>query len=170
MALTATHKLAVRKAMTVYCLNAEKYRLNRGYSQRRPVLGYGLLASSDQLDDCSGFVSKVFYKAAQIVKVHIEDPLGYAYHGWGNTESMQTYLKHEAPFDKYRIGDMALWGPNEWDTHHTAICRKAGTRSTALFTSHGHQSWRWSDDAPEPVTLSNFPQHLIGVYRHPALL
>ena len=170
MALTPTQKKAVRDAMVVYCTRAEQYRLNRGYSQRRPVLGYGLPASAVQLDDCSGFVSKVFYKAQQVTKIHLADPLDYHYAGWGNTESMQAYLVPEAPLDKYRIGDMALWGHNSWDTTHTAICRKAGTSTTAIFTSHGHQSWRFSDDAPEPITLDKFPEHLIGVYRHPALL
>ena len=168
--LTPTQKKAFRTAVSVYCVNAEAYRLNRGYSQRRPVLGYGLSAKADQLDDCSGFVSKGFYKGCQVTGIHVRDPLNYFYSGIGNTESMQAWLTHEAPLDKYRIGDIALWGPNDWDTHHTAVCRKAGTRHTAIFTSHGHQSWRFSDDAPEPIALAHFPQHLIGVYRHPALI
>lgn len=170
MTLTPTQKKKVREAFVVYCTRSEQYRMNRGYSQRRPVLGYGLSAKADQLDDCSGFVSKVWYKGMQVTGIHLTDPLGYHYSGIGNTETMQTYLTHSAPEDKYRIGDMALWGHNDWDTTHTAICRKAGTRTTAIFTSHGHQSWRYSDDAPEPITLANFPEHLIGVYRHPALL
>jgi len=170
MPLTPTQKKQVRDAITVYCLTSEKYRLNRGYSQRRPVIGYGLSAKADQLDDCSGFVDKTFYKASQVTRIRLWSPLGYGFSGYGNTESMQKVLTHHAPLDKYRVGDIALWGPNDWDTEHTAICRKGGTSSTALFTSHGHQSWRFSDDAPEPITLDNFPQHLIGVFRHPALL
>lgn len=168
--LTPAQKKAARDAIVVYCTKAEQYRMNRGYSQRRPVIGYGLVASADQLDDCSGFVSKVFYKAQQIIKVKIKDVLNYGYSGYGNTESMQVFLTHEAPRDKLRVGDVALWGHNDWDTTHTAICRKAGTHASAIFTSHGHQSWRFSDDAPEPIKLPNFPEHLIGVYRHPALL
>jgi hypothetical protein len=172
--LSPTKKLHVRQAITAYCLKAEVARMNRGYSQRRPVIGYGLSADADQLDDCSGFVSKVMYKAAQIVHVHIDDPLGYIFHysGYGNTESMQAWLKHSAPEGQYLSGDMALWSAqgNDWNTSHTAICRKAGSKTTAIFTSHGHQSWRFADDAPEPITLPNFPEHLIGVYRHPALL
>lgn len=170
MALTPTAKKKVRAAMVVYCERAEQYRMNRGYSQRRPGLGYGLSAKAIQIDDCSLFVSKVYYKAGQIVEVHLTDPLYYHYSGYGNTESMQTYLTHRAPLDKYLIGDIALWGRNDWDTTHTAVCRKAGTRRTAIFTSHGHQSWRFSDDAPEPLRIVDFPEHLIGVYRHPALL
>ncbi len=155
--------------MADYCVRAEAARENRGYSQRRPVIGYGLAAEAVQIDDCSGFVSKVCYKAGQVVKVRVVDPLGYHYQGWGNTESMQTYLTYPAPLDKYMVGDIALWGPNDQDTSHTAICRKAGTRKTAIFTSHGHQSWRFADDAPEPITLVQFPEHLIGVYRLPEL-
>ncbi len=169
MPLTPTKKLNVRHAMTDYCMRAEAARLNRGYSQRRPVRGYDLPPEHDQLDDCSGFVSKVCYWAAQTVKVRVADPLGFHYLGWGNTESMQDDLSHEAPLDKYMVGDIALWGRNDWDTTHTAICRKAGTRKTAIFTSHGHQSWRFTADAPEPIILPNFPEHLIGVFRLPEL-
>ena len=169
MPLTPTQKKKVREAIATYCERAEAARMNRGYSQRRPVVGYGLSADADQLDDCSGFVSKCFFKGQQIVRVHVDNPLMYGWSGYGNTESMQTFLTHEAPENKLLIGDIALWGPNDWNISHTAVCRRAGSRTTAIFTSHGHQSWRFTDDAPEPIRLPNFPEHLIGVYRHPAL-
>lgn len=169
MSLTPTQKKKIRAAITDYCIRAEAARLNRGYSQRRPGLGYGLEPEHVQIDDCSMFDSKVIYWAGHKTKILLPDPLGYGFSGYGNTETMQEHLKHAAPIDKYLVGDIALWGPNSWDTHHTAICRKAGTRKTAIFTSHGHQSSRFSADAPEPVTLATFPQHLIGVYRLPEL-
>ncbi len=163
--LTPTQKKKVRAAFVVYCERAEQWRMNRGYSQRRPGLGYGLSAKGDQLDDCSMFVSKVAYKGMQVSGIHLIDPLGFHFSGIGNTESIQATVKHEAPVGKYLVGDIALWGPNDFDTSHTAICRKAGTAQTAIFTSHGHQSWRFSDDAPEPIKLPDFPEHLIGVFR-----
>ena len=106
MKLTPTQKKKVRDAMVVYCLNAEKYRLNRGYSQRRPGLGYGLVAAAVQIDDCSMFVSKVAYKSMQVTGIPLHDPLDRSFSGIGNTETMQAYLTHEAPLDKYRVGDM----------------------------------------------------------------
>lgn len=149
----------------MYLLAAEEARLNRGYSQRRRVLGYGLHPAAVQIDDCSGFDSKAVYWTNAKTNLHVSDPLGNNFRGWGNTETIQNVVRHEAPEDRYLVGDIPLWGPNEWDTHHTAICRKAGTRKTAIFTSHGHQSWVFGKDAPEPITLANFPQHLIGVFR-----
>jgi hypothetical protein len=168
--MTPKDKGLWRAAAASYMVQAEAYRMNRGYSQRRRVLGYGLSPKADQLDDCSGFVDKVvFWANGHTPKgVHVESPLGFRFSGWGNTESMQEYLDYEAA-GMIQVGDIALWGRNEWDTTHTAICRKRGTLKTAIFTSHGHQSWRFHDDAPEPVTLPNFPQHLIGVFRMPEL-
>lgn len=167
--MTPTQKKRWRAALTAYCEKAERFRMNRGYSQRRRVLGYGLPADHVQIDDCSGFDSKVVKYANIATNLNASDPLGNHFNGIGNTESIQDQGFREAPEGKYLVGDIALWGPNDWDTHHTAICRKAGTRNTAIFTSHGHQSWAYKTDAPNPVTLQFFPQHLIGVYRLPEL-
>jgi hypothetical protein len=164
--LNPTQKKKWRAQARFYMVTAEAYRLNRGYSQRRRVIGYGLSPKADQLDDCSGYVDKVtFYANAMMPKgIHVNSPLGFHFSGWGNTESIQTTVTHEAN-GLYQIGDIALWGPNDWDTSHTAMCSKAGTFKTAEFSSHGHQSWRFSHDAPETIRLPNFPEHLIGVYR-----
>lgn len=171
--MNPTEKKKWRAAAASYCHVACAYRLNRGYSQRRRVLGYGLSPKADQLDDCSGFVDKVVFwaNAETPLGIHVASPLGYRFSGYGNTESMQTYLKHEAN-GRIQVGDIALWSAagNDWDTSHTAICSTAGTMRTAVFTSHGHQSWRFSNDAPEEIRLPNFPEHLIGVYRMPELL
>ncbi len=170
MPMSAKNKGLWRAAAAEYCVKAESYRMNRGYSQRRRVIGYGLSPKADQLDDCSGFDDKVCFYANAVTPqgVRVESPLGFHFSGYGNTESMQEHLKFEAA-GMIQVGDIALWGRNDWDTTHTAICRKRGTFKTAVFTSHGHQSWRFADDAPEPITLPNFPQHLIGVFRMPEL-
>ena len=171
MALTPTQKKKWRDACTAYCLKAEEFRLHRGYSQLRPGVGYGLVPDAIQIDDCSMFDSKVTYWASQHTGIHIPDPLGYHFSGIGNTNTMV------ANHDLYAValdhtffpGDYAIWGPNEFATTHTAICRKSGKMKTAIFTSHGHQSWRFATDAPEPITLPNFPEHLVGVFRQKLL-
>ncbi len=168
MVLTPTEKKRWRAALTAYCVAAEAKRLNRGYSQRRRVLGYGLHPEAVQIDDCSGFDSKAVYHANVKTKLFVSDPLHFHFFGWGNTESIQD-AGFSVAYGKIQVGDVALWGPNDWDTSHTAICRTAGTKATAVFTSHGHQSWRFDRDAPEPIKLPNFPEHLIGVYRLPEL-
>ena len=166
--LTPTQKKQWRAALTAYCEAAEDARMNRGYSQRRRVLGYGLHPAAVQIDDCSGFVSKAAYYANAKTKLHVSDPLGFHFTGWGNTESIQDEGFAVAA-GKIQVGDIALWGPNDRNTSHTAICRTAGTKKTAIFTSHGHQSWRFLSDAPEAILLPNFPEHLIGIYRLPEL-
>lgn len=169
--LSPTQKKQWRDKARFYMVTAEAYRLNRGYSQRRRVLGYGLSPKADQLDDCSGYVSKVtFWTNSNTPKgVHVNDPLNDHFSGIGNTESIQEYLKDFPANGKIQIGDIALWGPNDWNTSHTAMCQQAGTMKTAEFSSHGHQSWRFSRDAPEMILLPNFPEHLIGVFRMPEL-
>jgi hypothetical protein len=151
---------------------AEDNRLKRGYSQLRPGKGYGLNPDAIQIDDCSMYASKVCYWATHTTGYFVADPLGFHYTGVGNTESMQEFLTHEVTNKQYYIGDIALWSAagNDWNTSHTAICKRGGKGNVALFSSHGHQSWRFSNDAPEPLRLSDFPEHLIGVYRHPQLV
>ncbi len=166
--LSPTEKKRWRAQLTAYCLEAEAKRLNRGYSQRRRVLGYGLHPAAVQIDDCSGYDSKAVYYANVKSRLHVSDPLNNHFTGWGNTESIQAAGFHVA-VGKIQVGDVVLWGKNDWDTSHTAICRKAGTKNTAIFSSHGHQSWRFHDDAPEGIIIPNFPEHLIGVYRLPEL-
>lgn len=166
--LTPTQKKKWRAALTAYCVSAMANRLNRGYSQRRRVLGYGLHPAAVQIDDCSGFDSKAVYYANVKSMLHVSDPLNFNFQGWGNTESIQA-AGFKVASGKIQVGDIALWGPNDTNTSHTAICYEAGTKVTAKFCSHGHQSWRFKDDAPESITLPNFPEHLIGVYRLPEL-
>ena len=170
--MTPTQKQQWRKQARLYMTTAEAYRLNRGYSQRRRVIGYGLSPKADQLDDCSGYVSKVtfFANATTPAGVHAGDPLNFRFSGIGNTESIQAYLEPHHPANgRIQVGDIALWGPNDWNTSHTAMCSKPGTLRTAEFSSHGHQSWRFSSDAPETILLPNFHEHLIGVFRMPEL-
>ncbi len=105
--------------------------------------------------------------------VYLADPLGEHYSGWGFTGSELAYLKpHPVPDGhKYLVGDMAIFGQSS-NTVHTSICRKAGTTVTAIFSSNGHESWVFNQDAPEPISLAaeKAQQHLVGVYRHPQLL
>ena len=92
------------------------------------------------------------------------DPLDYHYSGYGNTQSAYEYLKaHNAPKDKYRIGDMAIYGTKA-DTVHMMVCTKAGTATTGRWSSFGQEG------GPETRTDIHYhPAPLVGVYRHPAL-
>lgn len=170
-ALTPTQKKKWRAACADYCQRAEAARLNRGYSQRRPGIGYGLPPEAMQVDDCSMYDSKATYWSSHHTGIFVPDPLNEHYTGWGYTGTEITNPNlYEIPLDhRFLVGDMAIWGPNESNTSHTAICRAAGTFRTAIFSSHGHQSWRFATDAPEPINLPYFPEHLLGVWRQKAL-
>ena len=167
--LTPTKKAGVRASISEYCLKAEKYRLKWHYTKQRPFHGYMVDPSLTHNNDCSGYVSLAFNWAMHKNGIYLHDPLDEHYTGQGYTGTEYAYLKqHSAPVDKYLIGDMAIFGtPSR--TVHTSICRKAGTRSTAIFSSNGHESWDPAHDAPNPTTLAG-DSRLLGVYRHPGLL
>lgn len=168
--LTAQQKGSIRKHITDYTVRAEASRLKWHYTQQRPFHGWMDPPEHHHSNDCSGYVSLAYNWAMHKSGVYLADPLNYHYSGWGYTGSLYEYLKHTpAPVGKYLVGDIALWGPSASDTHHTAICRKAGSKATALFSSNGHESWRFGSDAPNAYTINSSSQHLIGVYRHPAM-
>ena len=171
-ALTPTQKSAVRREIADFCVRAENARLKWNYAQNRPYWGIGFAPESHHVDDCSAYVALVFNWAMHHTGIYLADPLNERYSGWGYTGTQYDFLRaHPAPVDKYLIGDMAIFGTPS-NTVHTSICRKAGTSKTAIFSSNGHESWIFTQDAPEPTSLDAemFSQHLVGVYRHPALL
>lgn len=176
MPLTPTQKLRVRKAMSDYCLLAERNRLKWTYVQQRPFHGFGVPADQPHVADCSAYVSLVFNWAMHACGVYLADPLGQHYNGTGYTGTelafFQAYGKQvNVASQLVLVGDCAIFGIAA-NTVHTAICRTKGSWKAATLSSNGHGSTIFAQDAPEPVTLANAAaaQHLVGVYRHPALL
>lgn len=167
---TAKQKTDIRKAIADFCQRAENNRLRWHYTQARPAHGHGQPPEVYHAADCSIYVSLACFWAQLKTGVHIADPLGEGYNGWGYTGTEYLFLKkHTAPDDKYLVGDIALWGTAS-RTIHTSICRKSGTSNTAIFSSNGHESVSPNYDAPNPTTIANQGLELVGVYRHPALL
>jgi hypothetical protein len=165
MSLTPTQKEHFREQLADFCSLAESYEARWAYSQRRPYTGLGASPTTWHTDDCSSYVALAFWWAGHHSGSPAADPLGMHYSGWGYTGSAYAFLKaHNAPKDKYRIGDIAIYGTT-WDTVHMTVCRKAGTGTTAIWSSHGQQS---GPEPRQPVTYHSHP--LLGVYRHPALL
>lgn len=162
--LTPTQKKKARWQISRFCLVAEKYRDLWHYSQARPFTGFGVPASYTHHNDCSGYVSLVFYSAQHEAQVGIADPLGAHYSGTGNTDTCYAFLKaHHAPPDKYRVGDIALYLERVYEHHHVVVCRTGGTAETAVWSSMGGEA------DPTGVKL-HYRHDLTGVYRHPALL
>lgn len=163
MPLAPNAKKEFREQLRRFCLVAQKYEERWHYTQARPYTGIGAPASYTHHNDCSSYVALAFYRAGSNSGHPVSDPLGYHYTGWGNTGSAYTYLNEfEAPKDKYRIGDVALYLKGSAAHHHMTVCIKAGDSETAVFSSFGTES------GPEEREL-NYRLDLTGVYRHPAL-
>lgn len=161
--LAPNAKKDVRNKIAAYCLAAEKNQVVWNYSQQRPFNGFGVPPQQHHVNDCSGYVSLAFNWAMHETGIYIADPLGYRYSGWGNTGSEYEFLKkYPTPDDKYLIGDMVIYG-SKWNTVHTSICRVAGDRKTAIFSSNGNER------APQPTKIDYHPDPVLGVFRHPQL-
>lgn len=173
-ALTPTQKKRFRAHLAEYCRRAEVARMLRGYTMQRRFTGIGLDPDRPQEDDCSAYTSKACNWAMHESAVYVADPLNSRYSGFGNTGTSWLYVKgHPAPAGKYLVGDLAFFATNgSTAIVHMSVCSRAGTALTCRFSSHGHQSWVFSHDAPEPISLADesVRQHLVGVYRMPALL
>lgn len=161
--LTPTQKKNFRAEIVEFCKLAEQYESRWHYTQARPYTGLGIAPQTFHQDDCSSYCALVFYWAAHHTGVKASDPLDYHFSGYGNTQSAIDYLDaHKAPLDKYRIGDMAIYGSRS-NTKHMTVCRKAGTGAASVWSSFG------SEGGPDARSL-HYRTDLVGVYRHPALL
>jgi len=158
-------KKAFRNELAAFCRTAEQYDYNWHYSQFRPYRGLGAAPQTYHTDDCSSYCALAFWWAGHHTGHPVADPLAWHYSGYGNTQSAYNYLKaHNAPEDKYRVGDMAIYGTT-WNTVHMMVCRKAGTGANAVWSSFGREA------GPEGRTNIHYhPSPLVGIYRHPALL
>lgn len=163
--------------MANYWLRAEAARLHWDYTMQRLFGGFGVPPEQHHANDCSGYVGLGFHWAMHETGIFLPDPLGpeRKYNGSGNTTSMFAIVKgHPTPVGKYLVGDVAFWThkDNPRAIVHVSVCRKAGTTTSAIFSSNGHMSTIFGSDAPEPLTLGSeaVRQHLYGVYRYPVFL
>lgn len=166
MPLTATQKLKVRKAISSYCLKAEANQWNWHYSQQRPFHYVQDPAQHHIVADCSAYVSMVFHAAMNTTHIWLADPLGLHYSGWGYTGTEVAWLRthsREAPWDKFLVGDLVVYGHTDAGSH-TSVCRRAGNVTTAIWSSNGNEG------SPNPTRLQYHPDPVRGVWRHPALL
>ena len=163
--LTPTQKKDVRESIAVYCAAAVANEPNIHYSRQRPFRYYDHIGVGFVVLDCSGFVGNVFWNAMHDTHVYLHDVCDYRYTGYGNTSSIEAFLRRQGKrvteANGYLVGDVARWGVG--NHAHTAVCSKAGSASAAVFTSHGREA------GPNPVKLG-YRSDLIGTWRHPALV
>ena len=161
MPLDPTPKKKARESIAAYCANARANEPRIHYSQRRPFPFIDHIETGWHTLDCSGFVINCFWNAMHDLKLYISDPSGQWYSGYGNTWTMETWLKehgkHVTEVNGYLVGDVAMFDG------HTMICSKAGSAKASDWTSHG------TEGGPD-VRKLNYRSDLKGVWRHPALL
>ncbi len=166
MPITPTQKKKVRTSISVYCGAAVLNEPRIHYSQQRPFGYVDHIGEGFHTLDCSGFVGNCFWNAMHDTGIYLHDPCDYRYTGYGNTWSIEAYLrahgKKVATNDQLiLVGDVARWG--QGNHSHTAICSTKGTALSAWFTSHGREA------GPMKERL-HYRDDLVGVWRHPALL
>jgi len=160
MPLTPTQKKKIRDSISGYCAAAVRNEPRIHYSQTRPFPFVDVIGAGWHTLDCSGFVINCFWNAGHDLKVYIADPSGQKNSGYGNTWTMETWLrtngKRVVEANGYLVGDIAMYDG------HTAVCSKAGNATAAEFTSHG------SEGGPKIVRL-RYRNDLVGCWRHPSL-
>lgn len=159
--LSPTQKKKIRSNMSGYCALAVGNERNIHYSQQRPFRFYDNIGIGNIVLDCSGYIINCFWNAGHDVQVYLADPGGFKFSGWGYTGSMETWLrahgKRVTEVNGFLVGDIVMYDG------HTAICSKAGSAKTAVWTSHGSEGG--------PVTRElHYRDDLVGCWRHPSLL
>lgn len=158
--MTPTEKKKIRESISGYCQAAVRNEPRIHYSQARPFPFVDQPGAGWHTLDCSGYVINCFWNAGHDLKVYLEDPSGQRNSGYGNTWTMEAWLrkngKRVVEANGYLVGDIAMYDG------HTAVCSKAGSASAAEFTSHG------SEGGPKVVRL-NYRPDLVGCWRHPSL-
>ena len=158
--LTPTVKKKVRQSIVAWCDAAVRNEPRVHYSQQRPFRFYDDPGYGYVVLDCSGFVVNAFWNTSHDLQVYIADPSGQRNSGYGNTWTMEAWLRQHGNLvttQPYLVGDIAMFDG------HTMICTTRGTAATSRWTSHG------SEGGPD-IRLLGYRQDLVGVWRHPALL
>lgn len=158
--MTPTQKKKIRASIASYCAAARRNEPRIHYSQRRPFAFVDVIGVGWHTLDCSGYVVNVFWNAGHDLAVYLADPSGQRYSGWGNTWTMEAWLRgHGEPVttQPFLVGDVAMYDG------HTTVCSRRGNQNTSRWTSHGTEA------GPVEVKL-RYRSDLVGVWRHPALL
>lgn len=121
-----------RAQLTAYCLAAEKNEDAWHYVQYRPVDVTVEPTSSYVRADCSSYVIMAYHWAMVKSGLTVPDPSKQGWTGYGNTDMYES--DHPRVTDFYKVGDLAHY------PGHVTLCRRPGTATTAVFSSHGQEA------------------------------
>lgn len=162
--MTPTERKKARRLIRRYLERSEAARAGIHYSQARPMTHLGVSPEQGFTADCSGYATSAFYWAERWLPFDVADPNGLDYSGVGYTGTLlaENRRRRVPAGRRYFIGDLALYGPSLSRTGHVTICRKGGTASEAVWSSHG------SEAGPYAVRL-HYRSDLLVVVRAEAL-
>jgi hypothetical protein len=148
-----------RDAITDYLQRCENNRSLIHYLQQRPCRSFGRRPENGFFGDCSELAIAALYWARTTTGVHVPDPAGYSFTGYGNSDSLYHFNRsRKVPLSsRFEVGDIAVYGP-VYATRHVTICKRPGDLQTAVFTSHG------SEIGPYP-TVVLYRDDLLAVVR-----
>jgi hypothetical protein len=128
----------VRAAIADYCRRTIANEPKWHYLQARPMTTLGDDPDDGGSSDCSEHATAAYFWAGA------PDPNHRGYDRYGYTG---TLIGNPATLAPYKVGDLALYGPNTGATSHVCTCIKAGDDASSRWCSHG------SEGAPVEVAL-----------------
>jgi hypothetical protein len=148
----------VQDAISSYLIACEQNAYRIHYLQERPCRSFGVDPTHGFYGDCSELCMAALYWARHVTGIHVPDPAGYGFEGYGNSVSLyQVNRARRLSWSaNFMIGDIALYGP--YASRHATICRQPGGMAQAIFTSHG------SEAGPDP-TRANYRSDLYAIVR-----
>jgi hypothetical protein len=130
-----------RAALVKFCLAAERNEPRWHYRMMRPLDVSVEPTASYVVSDCSMYVIQAYHWAMGKSGLVVPDPSKQGWSGYGNTSEHED--DHPRVSDgNYKVGMLAHY------SGHVTLCRKPGTATTAVWSSHGQEA------GPIPVSLS----------------
>lgn len=127
------NRTKIRMEITKFCIAAEGNEDAWHYSQARPGDVSVIPTAHWVRSDCSLYVIQSYHWAKTKTGLAVPDPSKQNYTGYGNSD----YYEDDHPMvndGKYLVGDLAHYNG------HVTICRRAGSATTAVFSSHGSEA------------------------------
>lgn len=129
----------VKDAIADYWQECVRHASAWHYSQQRPGTSIGKPPTGGGWDDCSFKIIAAHGWVRMETGIHVPDPSGYGFAGYGNSQSLYEHNKGRTVGGSYEVGDIAVYGPS-YRTRHVTQCIDPGTASDAVWGSNGSEA------------------------------